>query len=273
MHKGAEPITPFLRWAGSKRAMLPYLKRFMPFRFNKYIEPFAGCGCLFFDIRPEKAVLGDLNSELIRTYHAVIEHPIAVANRLASMPTGRSEYYKIRERGVETLSDAERAAQFIYLNRFCFNGLYRTNRNGKFNVPYGAPKTANVPSAKHLKICASALRKATVEHSDFEKLVLKHAHTGDFVYLDPPFYRSDVRTFVEYNASPFSGGDLARLCTLLDTLLDRRANFLLSYAYCEEALEAFAKYEVTIVLTHRSISGASKHRGLAKEILVRGAAG
>jgi DNA adenine methylase len=142
-----EKVAPFLRWAGSKRGAIPVLRQFVPKKFNKYIEPFAGSACLFFHIRPEKAILADLNGELIETYAAIKRSPGHVGRALADLPFGREEYYQIRQdQNVTRLSPTQRAARFIYLNRFCFNGLYRTNAAGKFNVPFGAPRNATVPT-------------------------------------------------------------------------------------------------------------------------------
>ncbi len=260
--------TPFLRWAGSKRSLLKQISPAIPQNINKYIEPFAGSASLFFKISPQKAVLGDLNRELVETYWAIVEDHVEVWQKLSQLPLGKDAYYEIRAKDQSQLSETERAARFIYLNRFCFNGLYRTNKSGQFNVPYGSPRSLNIPSEQQLGSCADALRNAKILHCDFENLVSQNVENGDLVYLDPPFYTQKTRTFREYNASPFSGDDLQRLKSLLKLIEEKSASFILSYAYCEEALEAFSEYKHTTTLTRRNISGFPQHRKIAKELIV-----
>jgi DNA adenine methylase len=242
---------PFLRWAGSKRSVLGQLLRVLPENFGKYIEPFAGSACLFFRISPNRSVLGDLNHDLIETYKIVRETPGEVASALQEMPVGKDEFYRVREADARILSEIEKAARFIYLNRFCFNGLYRTNSKGQFNVPYGAPKTHRVPTK-----------------ADLEAVVRGNARSGDLVYLDPPFFRHTVRVFREYNAEPFGASDLDRLATLLRWLNSRGVTFCLSYADCTESRLAFAEWPSLRISTNRNISGFAKHRRRARELVV-----
>ena len=199
---GNTNAAPILRWAGSKRAILPKLLEQLPSRFTQYIEPFAGSACFFFKINPGRAVIGDANVELIETYRVVKDSPKEVSSILKEMPVSKEDYYLVRGIDVSSLKDQERAARFIYLNRFCFNGLYRTNTLGNFNVPFGAPKNYNIPLEEDLVRASQALRNARIICADFEKVVKVHARAGAFVYLDPPFYRSSERTFREYNARP-----------------------------------------------------------------------
>jgi DNA adenine methylase len=259
--------SPFLRWAGSKRAILPKLTQKFPNKFNKYIEPFVGSACLFFRLLPSIAVLNDLNEELIETYRAVRRDPSAVGTILSGMPVGRDAYYAVRGIDIQTLSAVERAARFIFLNRFCFNALYRTNLHGKFNVPYGAPKNYRVPSVQELKACALALEAAELTCDDFEVVVRNNLDHGDLVYMDPPFYRTSKRVFREYNARPFDGVDLDRLSKLLHWIDQRGATFFLSYAYCKEAKSKFSEWNYFTTYTTRNISGFAEHRKRAREII------
>lgn len=263
----ANAAAPFLRWAGSKRALLPIFTRKFPQNYNKYIEPFAGSACLFFRLAPGRAVISDLNQQLIETYCIIRENAELVGEILADMPVGRDEYYAMRDTDPKELSEAARAARFIYLNRFCFNGLYRTNLAGKFNVPYGAPKNNRVPTTLDLQASAAVLRKATLLACDFEETVRTHVTTGDLVYLDPPFFRSSVRVFREYNARAFDGSDLDRLAKILHWIDDRGAMFFLSYAYCKEAKEKFSSWKFFTAYTTRNISGFAEHRKRAREIV------
>lgn len=143
---------PFLRWAGSKRKQLPILSRFWNAGFSRYVEPFMGSACLFFELQPKNAMLADINSDLIRTFLAVRDHPQAVANRLAKIPLGKRSYYFIRKQKLSDLDGVDAAARFIFLNRFCFNGLYRTNEAGRFNVPQPSRLVCCLPQREHSKI-------------------------------------------------------------------------------------------------------------------------
>jgi DNA adenine methylase len=260
--------TPILRWAGSKRALLPKLLEKVPTVIEKYIEPFAGSACLFFKIGAGSAIIGDANVDLIETYQAIKADPTLVSQVLRDMPVSKDDYYFVRGLNTATLKDHERAARFVYLNRFCFNGLYRTNTLGQFNVPYGAPKTLNIPSEEELIRVSVALRNTTLVCDDFEGVVKHFAGPGDFVYLDPPFYRRTERTFREYNARPFDGSDLVRLVDLLHWLDERQIRFLVSYAFCPEAVEAFKDWHSTIASTARNISGFAVHRRRSEEMLI-----
>jgi len=266
---GSEQAKPFLRWAGSKRAMLPHLRKNIPDGFGKYIEPFVGSACLYFDIEPTQAVLSDLNIRLIDTYKTVSEKPADVAHFLARMPTGSEAFYKVRANYQKLRSPISKAATFIYLNRFCFNGLYRTNQSGHFNVPYGAPRSGAVPNASDLQRAARSIAIAEIYSGDFEEVVLSHAKNNDFVYLDPPFHTSSARIFTQYNAKPFANEDFDRLVSVLREIDRRGCKFLLSYSHTPEGIKAFSKFRLTEVITRRNISGFPQHRGVARELLVR----
>ena len=154
---------PFLRWAGSKKRLLPKLVTYWEDGFTRYVEPFMGSAALFFAIKPSNAILSDINSELVETFSAVRDHPRAVYNRLFRLPLGKDAYYQIRQEDASRLPTLDRAARFVYLNRFCFNGLYRTNKNGKFNVPYAASKTGRLPSQEELYKAAKVLSVAQIK--------------------------------------------------------------------------------------------------------------
>ncbi|MBF0333424.1 MAG: Dam family site-specific DNA-(adenine-N6)-methyltransferase [Alphaproteobacteria bacterium] len=264
----ANRISPFLRWAGSKRSVLPFLSRHVPARYERYIEPFAGSACLFFFVAPSRGVISDLNSELIETYLTVRQHPSETARILAEMPVSRGDYYVVRAMRSSDLNERERAARFIYLNRFCFNGLYRTNTLGKFNVPFGAPKNNSVPSERHLNACADLLWSSDIVCGDFETVVSNVVKDGDFVYLDPPFFQTSKRVFREYTAKPFMESDLVRLRELLQTIDGKGATFVVSYSYCPEVEEIFRGWKTTTIETQRNISGFAKHRRKAMELIV-----
>lgn len=245
---------PFLRWAGSKRQHLSLLKSFWSDNFSRYVEPFAGSAALFFSINPNRALLGDINKELISTLKTVRKNPSRVSKALASIPKGPTHYIRIRKVKPASLPPIRRAARFIYLNRYCFNGLYRTNSKGEFNVPYGGEKSGALPTRKHLKDSAKCLKGATLMCADFRKTI-KKVRKGDFVYLDPPYAVSNRRVFVEYAAKPFSVSDIAVLKKLLKGIHKKGATFVLSYAYCSEAKKAFSGWTARRILTRRSVAG------------------
>ena len=184
-------MSPILRWAGSKRQILPTLIANEPERYGAYLEPFAGSSCLFFALQPDRAVIGDFNTELIDAYQVIADAPRAVARALSEMPTDPDFYYELRARDVPSLSRVARASRFVYLNRFSFNGVYRTNRKGAFNVPRGR-KTGSLPTVESLVAVAKVLKNATLVCGDFEN-TLSYAKRGDFVYMDPPYRLDETR--------------------------------------------------------------------------------
>ena len=186
---------------------------------------------------------------------------------MVSLPEGREEYYEVRDLDSESLSPIHRAARFIYLNRFCFNGLYRTNFKGKFNVPYGAYKSGKLPSLEHLKSCAGLLKKAELIQADFRK-TLSVVEKGDFVYLDPPYAVSTRRMFVEYGAQQFSLDDLDILVGQLRILDRRGAIFVLSYADLKESRKVFRNWKTRRILTRRNMAGFSAARKSQFEVYV-----
>jgi DNA adenine methylase len=258
---------PFLRWAGSKRKQLALLSGFWSPNFKRYVEPFMGSACLCFALQPRKAVLGDINLDLVNTFIAVRDHPRAVANRLAKLPLGERSYYSIRKVKSRDLTANDAAARFIYLNRFCFNGLYRTNRCGQFNVPYGGSGTGRLPDASQLRQIAKYLSVCTISHKDFSK-TLATTRAGDFVYLDPPYAVGNRRVFRQYDPSSFGLQDLKRLASHLRTMDKKGVKFVLSYAACAEANRYFKRWRQRKIYIQRNIAGFATQRRRACEILI-----
>lgn len=226
-----------------------------------------GSACLFFELKPTNAILADINGDLIRTFETVRDHPTAVSNRLAAIRVGKRSYYAVRKRGLGDLGDLEAAARFIFLNRFCFNGLYRTNTAGIFNVPYGSSGTGRIPTSTELRSAAKALKACEIKQCDFED-TLKQTVAGDFVYLDPPFAVGNRRVFRQYGPSSFGLDDLQRLVAALESLECRGVKFLLSYAACRESAEFFGRWPSRRIFIQRNIAGFATHRRLAGEVLV-----
>jgi DNA adenine methylase len=257
---------PFLRWAGSKRKLLPRLLTYWTDQYVRYIEPFTGSACLFFAIAPRIAILGDLNGELIETFQQVKSHPVQVAHILRQYRRSRRVYHHVRGLDLSNLSPQEKAARFIFLNRFCFNGIYRTNLRGQFNVPYAGFKTGKLPSETLLLACSQVLQAATILRSDFEGCI-RSVGPGDFVYLDPPFAVRSRRVFREYGPKPFDLSDLERLGKCLERIDRAGAHFVISYAFSSESLKTLGSWKLRKVRTMRNVAGFAANRRFAYELI------
>jgi DNA adenine methylase len=264
----AQDCSPFLRWAGSKRRLLPVLQTFWTKKHKRYVEPFAGSACLFFAIRPPKAILGDLNPELIATFIEVKYRIAEVLKELKALrPEDKSEYLRLREIDIATMTPPSRAARFIYLNRYCFNGIYRTNLAGKFNVPYSGIRCGSVPPDETFQKCSNRLRTARFVNGDFEK-VLERAERGDLVYMDPPFAVRARRVFREYDPSTFTSNDIARLRKWMERLNARRISFVVSYAESDEADVLRKNFSCETVPVRRNIAGFVGSRVMTNEMVI-----
>ena len=255
-----------IRWAGSKKALLPLLKRHWPGAETRYVEPFCGSACLFFDIEPQEAILSDLNAELITTYRIISLFPEKIAECLRRYPLTKEQYYSLRSINPNTISDVELAARFIFLNRFCFNGIYRTNRAGHFNVPFATPKYAPTIDIDGIISLSEILRRATLVNADFE-MVLAQTERGDFVYLDPPYAVRKRRIFAEYHPDSFSERDIDRLREALRQMDKRGVRFLLSYADSREGRLLAQDWNWRRIRTKRNVAGFVAHRRSAYELL------
>lgn len=256
-----------LRWAGSKKQILPSIKKYWSNEFDRYVEPFCGSASLFFDIHPKKASLSDINGDLINTLTQLQSNHVSVANKLAYLPTDKEAYYGIRSIDPRNLSIEDQAVRFIYLNSLCFNGLYRVNKLGKFNVPYGSKHRKELFDEELLQLTAEALRSAVVTKQDFECAVDKTI-AGDFIYLDPPYATACGRVFTEYQTDAFTRSDIQRLNSSLERAHYRGVKFVLSYADVAE-IECFnSQWSVGRVSARRNIAGFSGSRKTISEVLI-----
>ena len=258
---------PLLRWAGSKQQLVGELASYWSGSKRRYVEPFAGSARLFFRLEPETALLGDINTDLIETYCEVRDDPENVHHLLSGIPNDSDKYYELRAADAGEMTRTERAARFIYLNRYCFNGLYRTNQSGKFNVPYGGQKSGQIPSLSALKNTGSMLKRATIVSSDFAT-TLEEAKQDDFVYLDPPFSVAEKRVFREYNSADFGVDDIARLHKCIKDLDAAGIEFVLSYDDSPEGKTLAEGFKSRRVTTRRNIAGFSGSRRTATELLI-----
>jgi DNA adenine methylase len=239
---------PFLKWAGGKQRQVSTLVRYAPRDFGTYFEPFIGAGSMFFALHPKAAVLSDLNQSLIETYQLIKDQPDVVYRELkthASLDTS-DHYYESRDHYNNGLVGPERAATFIYLNRAGFNGVFRVNKKGEYNVPYGqSSKPLLLPSLSSIKKLAAALKNTLILNCDFESIV-EFAEPCDFVYFDPPYGASATQIpFQKYTAQRFTKKDQTRLHKAATSLRDRGVNVLMSNANVPYVRELYSEWSIT----------------------------
>jgi DNA adenine methylase len=258
-----------LRWAGGKRRLIESLLALLPSSYERLIEPFAGSAALFFACRPTKAVLGDSNPELINFYEVLADHTDALVEGLLSLKASRPKYYEFRR--AKPRSQVSRAVRFAYLNRLCWNGLYRVNRQGAFNVPIGDRLPNHLWTRQQLEMAAKALKSAALVCSDFEQTLAKCA-SGDLVYLDPP-YPKGSRTgsgFNRYTAAPFTAADHERLARRAASLHEEGVRVVVSLAALDPLVSLYAKAFSILCVGSSSLISCNGHtRGRAKEMILK----
>lgn len=254
-----------IRWAGSKKQLIPKILEHLPNNFERYIEPFVGSACLFFQIEPPSAILGDINPELINTYEQIRENPEKLHQELLKIPRNKDEYYKIRSTDPSSLSKFDKSVRFLYLNRNCFNGIYRLNKQGKFNVPWGT-KTGEVPSLTEFKRCSLALKHAELKIVDFDEL-LQCVGPGDFVYLDPPYAKSVAGEPGLFGKGSFCFKDIERLANTVNRIDQAGASYLLSFEENIELKELLSHTKQIVVSARRSIAGFHGARNTVSELI------
>lgn len=260
-------VRPPLRWAGSKRSVLPWLARLAPANYCRYVEPFAGSAALFFSLAPGSALLGDINADLVQFYKVLAARPGAVMRAMSQFAPDGDDYYEVRRLAPKTLSDTRAAARFLYLNRFCFNGVYRTNRRGEFNVPRGS-RTGAAPQLGELRQAAAMLRRAEIRAVDFET-TLDATRPGDFVYIDPPYFtRKSIKPGEYGYGSLGSSGDMQRLADAVHRLSSRGVRYLLSYSDSRALLRRLDPVWHARIAVRRSVGGHDAHRKRTRELLI-----
>ena len=267
-----EEARPFVKWAGGKRQLLDELTKGLP-QFENYHEPFLGGGALFFKLeamgRLKNAYLSDANTELINAYAAIKNEVFELMSELASPLYANNEttYYKIRAAKPET--SVERAARFIYLNKTAFNGLYRVNSKGGFNVPFGRYENPKILDSQNLLRVHRALQKDGLYCGDFD-IVLKNAKRGDFVYFDPPYAPiSKTSNFTSYTKDGFGEKEQKKLLNVYKELDLRGCFVLLSNSYSDLISELYAEFKPETVYANRAISCKADGRGKIRELIVR----
>jgi len=274
-------VKPVLKWAGGKRQLLEpilaFVERSFPARIEKYYEPFAGGAAVFFALAARSkfthAKLSDMNADLIRVYLELRDNADAVIGelaKLAALELSKETYYEVREklRAKRPSKDSARAARLIYLNRTGYNGLYRVNSSGEFNVPYGSYKNPRILDAPRLLAAASALQGVELTVEDFESSCNK-AKRGDFVYFDPPYVPvSKTASFAAYHSVAFTSSEHARLAETFARLTKTGVRALLSNSDTPETRELYRKFDTHTVHATRAINSNAARRGTVPELLV-----
>ncbi|MHA1340181.1 MAG: DNA adenine methylase [Promethearchaeota archaeon] len=263
---------PFLKWAGGKRQLISQITPYIPKNFNKYIEPFVGGGALFFYLLPKKAILIDKNAELINVYRVIKENVEELIANLKHHKNEKEYYYKIRDIDLKEefkeWSDVQKASRTIYLNRCCYNGLYRVNSRGHFNVPFGRYKNPRFLDEKNLRAVHYTLQNAKILCASFEAC-LDYAEKGDFVYFDPPYFPiSDTAYFTSYTKDNFTKEDQEKLFDVYRELDKRGCYCMLSNSYNEFILELYKDYKIIQVSAKRAINSVASKRGEITESLI-----
>ena len=238
-------VKPILKWAGGKSQMLDVLLPKVPAHYGKYIEPFFGGGALFFALRPKNAVIADSNPELVNLYMQVRDHVEEVITILAGCKNEREQFLKVRSLDWTKLSPVEAAARTIYLNKTCFNGLYRVNRKGQFNTPFGKYKNPKICDAQALREASKALQNAAIVCGDYAAVLAEYAEPGDFVFLDPPYIPvSEYSDFKRYTKEQFEISDHSRLAVEFSRLHSLGCHLLLTNSNHPLVHDLYGQYEM-----------------------------
>lgn len=268
-------LAPFVKWVGGKRQLLKYIKPILPESINTYYEPFIGGGALLFDHKPSVAVINDYNKELINTYNVIRGDVEALIADLKTHVYDKDYFYEIRSldrnSDYSSMSDLKKASRLLYLNKSCFNGLYRVNSKGEFNSPFGSYTNPNIVNEDTLLAVSRYLNNnnVTTRTGDFQEAVFD-AQDGDFVYFDPPYDPvSKSANFTAYSKLGFSREDQERLRDLCIELTDRGVKFLLSNASTDFINELYSGFTILEVGANRAINSNGAKRKKVQEVLVR----
>jgi DNA adenine methylase len=272
-----ELLQPFLKWAGGKRQLVPTIRKYVPRKFKLYFEPFIGAGAVLFDLQPLTALINDANEELVNCYRVIKEDPEGLIAHTRQHRNTKEYFYRLRsldrEPGFKTLSPLDRASRIIFLNKTCYNGLFRVNSQGQFNVPFGKYANPVIVDEIVIRAVSRYFNEAHVQISndDFE-VALSGAGRGDFVYLDPPYDPlSDTSSFTGYNLNCFGRDEQQRLQRVCDDLTRRGCKVLLSNSATEFIRELYSdtsQYTIVEVEANRNINSVGTSRGKISELLI-----
>lgn len=269
-------VAPFVKWAGGKRQLLPQIKERMPEQFNNYYEPFVGGGAVTFELLPEKAVVNDINKSLVNAYRQICDAPDAFLEAIHKLDNdmwedGKAYYYSLRElyndKMMKAEYDVELAALFVFINKHCFNGLYRVNGKGLFNVPYNNSRKASVDE-KSIREISEYLKKVTILEGDFEAAV-ESAMEGDFIFIDSPYAPLNPTSFESYTKEGFDIESHKRLADLFDDLTARGCYCMLTNHNTELINELYGNkgYRIDVVSVKRMINSDASNR-VGEEVII-----
>lgn len=268
--------TPVVKWVGGKRQLISAIRPLLPQKITSYCEPFVGGGALLFELQPKNARVNDINRDLIEVYEVIRSDVDSLILHLEKYRNEKDFFYEIRDwdrnkEKYKLLSPVERAARFLFLNKTCYNGLYRVNNAGEFNVPFGNYKNPNIVNAPVLRAVSAYFNSANIKFSSLDySEVTKKVPKGCFVYIDPPYDPiSETANFTGYSSGGFSKEEQIRLREMCDSLNDRGIKFMLSNSATEFILDQYKRYNITIVKAKRAINSVASKRGDVDEIIVR----
>lgn len=251
----SERVEPILKWAGGKRQLLGELLPLVPDYKGKYIEPFLGGGALFFALSPDNAILADCNKELIALYKTVVRKAEQVIEELKQYKNTEEEYYRIRSLDWKAMTDVEAAARMIFLNKTGYNGLYRVNREGGFNVPYGKKETVNFCNEEQIRRAAQVLKKKKVFCGDYKKILTKYAEPGDFIFLDPPYFQfAGKETFLRYTSDRFYEPDQEELAEFVNDLFDKGCDIMITNSNHPRIYDLYSRFNIKVVPVRRAVN-------------------
>ena len=264
---------PFVKWVGGKSQLLPELLARVPENYNHYFEPFVGGGALFFALQPQNAKLSDINTELINCYKCVKSNITELIKELEKHIYDKDYFYKMRnvDRTEEYLSwsSTKKAARLIYLNKTCFNGLYRVNSKGQFNTPFGRHSNPKIVDKKNLLTCRSALKNAKISEQSFLKIT-KDAQSNDFVYFDPPYVPlNDTSYFTSYSKDGFGPEEQTQLRDTCKFLDQKDVKFMASNSSTDFVKELYQDFKIEAVQAKRAINSKGTKRGKIEEVIIR----
>ncbi len=269
-------VSPFVKWVGGKRQLLEEITKYRPKKFSTYYEPFVGGGAVLFHLQPAKAVINDMNEDLINLYRIIKEKPEELTENLKKHKNDRDYFYKIRgidrdENKYKQMSDVEKASRIVFLNKTCYNGLFRVNSSGEFNSPFGNYKNPNIINSITIMAVSKYLNSndIRIENVDYEHAV-EDACKSDFVYFDPPYYPvSNSSSFTGYTCNGFDGEQQERLKNVCDKLDRKGVNFLLSNSSTAFIRDLYNDYEIITVTARRSVNSNANQRGEIDEVLIK----
>jgi DNA adenine methylase len=261
--KDIKSTKPILKWAGGKTQLIQELLKRFPDKFNSYIEPFFGGGALFFHIQISNSIIADINPELINLYTVIRDNPKDVINILKSFNNNEDFFYEIRSWETKDLSNEMQAARTLYLNKTCFNGLYRVNKKGQFNTPYGKYKNPNIVNEIGILDASNALQKVQIVNLNYKETLNKYAKPGDLIFLDPPYLPiSKNEDFKRYTKEGFSNEDHNELSEYVKKLSDMGCHVILTNSNSPLVYELYSDFDITVIKTKRFInSDANKRNG------------